>query len=323
MRDQQQVLGGDAMLAAVAFSAERLLLSPDWGDAIDDVLRHLGLAAEVSRAYLIRVEPDDTGEYLATQLAEWCAPDVASQSGNPILNGAGLRANGFDRWIQLMTNQETVHGVVRDFPAAEQEELIREQIVSIASFPVFVEGDWWAIVGFDDCFLERRWSRYELDSLRAVAGMVGAAVQRQRSEGRRVEAEARYQQLVAQNPAVTYTESHHTEGGTITFISPQIEDLLGYPPERPLEDRTFWWATVHPDDVERVQRANGHAFAVGAKFDQVYRMRTTDGRWLWVRDKARPVRDDDEQILYWQGFLVDVSEQMEAEERLRQAEARY
>ena len=80
---------------------------------------------------------------------------------------------------------------------------------------------------------------------------------------------------------------------------------------------------MHPDDVERVQRANGHAFRAGEEFDQVYRMRTADGRWLWVRDKARPVRDDDEQILYWQGFLVDVSEQVEAEGRLRHAEARY
>ena len=35
------------MLAAVAFSAERLLLAPDWGAAIDDVLQHLGLAGEV------------------------------------------------------------------------------------------------------------------------------------------------------------------------------------------------------------------------------------------------------------------------------------
>ena len=49
------------MLAAVAFSAERLLLAADWGAAIDDVLRHLGLAAEVSRAYLIRVESDGPG----------------------------------------------------------------------------------------------------------------------------------------------------------------------------------------------------------------------------------------------------------------------
>jgi PAS domain S-box-containing protein len=311
------------MLTAVAFSAERLLLAGDWGAAIDDVLRHLGLAAEVSRAYLIRVEPDGAGEYLATQHAEWCAPDVESQFGNPALDGAGLRSHGFDRWVRLMTDQETVHGVVRTFPEEERAELIRQEIVSIASFPVFVDGAWWAFIGFDDCFREREWSRHELDSLRAVAGMLGAAVQRQRSEGRRLEAEARYQQLVAQNPAVTYTESHHTDGGRITFISPQVEDLLGYPPERPLEDRTWWWATVHPEDVERVQRANGHAFAAGTEFDQVYRMRTADGRWVWVRDKARPVHDGDGRILYWQGFMVDVSEQMEAEERLRQAEARY
>jgi PAS domain S-box-containing protein len=323
IRHHEQLLEGDSMLAAVAFSAERLLLAADWSAAIDDVLRHLGLAADVSRAYLIRVEPDGAGEYLATQHAEWCAPAVASQFGNPTLNGAGLRSNGFGRWIGLMASQETVQGVVRDFPEEEREELIRQEILSIASFPVFVDGAWWAFIGFDDCIRERRWSRYELDSLRAVAGMLGAAVQRQRSEGRRIEAEARYQQLVAQNPAVTYTESHHTEGGQITFISPQIEDLLGCPPDRPVEDRTWWWATVHPDDVERVQRANGHAFAAGADFDQVYRMRTVDGRWLWVRDKARPVHDEDGQILYWQGFLVDVSEQMEAEERLRHAEARY
>jgi hypothetical protein len=38
------------MLTAVAYSAERLLLAPDWRDAIDDVLMHLGLAAGVSRA---------------------------------------------------------------------------------------------------------------------------------------------------------------------------------------------------------------------------------------------------------------------------------
>jgi len=323
IRDQEHLLGGDAILAAVAFSAERLLLAPEWGDTIDDVLRHLGLAAEVSRAYLIRVEADGADEYLATQTAEWCAPDVASQFENPALNGAGLRANGFDRWIRLMTGQETVHGVVRDFPVEEQAELTRQEIVSIAAFPVFVDGAWWAFIGFDDCFREREWSRHELDSLRAVAGMLGAAVQRQLSEGRRLEAEARYQQLVAQNPAVTYTESHHSEGGRITFISPQVEDLLGFPPERPLEDRSWWWATVHPDDVKRVQRANGHAFAGDAEFDQVYRMRTADGRWVWVRDKARPVHDEDGQILYWQGFLVDVSEQVEAEGRLRQAEARY
>src|SRR5688500_10625238 len=108
------------MLAAVAISAERLLLAPDWDAAIDDVLRQLGLAAEVSRSYLIRVDPAGGGEYLVTQHSEWCAPGVTSQFGNPALNGAGMRSNGFERWIDLMTNQETVHGLVRDFPEQER-----------------------------------------------------------------------------------------------------------------------------------------------------------------------------------------------------------
>ena len=320
---QEHLLGGDALLAAVASSAERLLLEPDWADAIDDVLMHLGVAADVSRAYLIRVDEPAPGGYLATQLAEWCAPGVSSQFANPTLQGASLASTGFARWVELMSDHQTVSGVVRDLPETERVELSAQQIVSIAAFPVFVDGAWWAFIGFDDCLQERRWSRHELDSLRAVAGMLGAAIQRQRAEGRRLEAEARYQELVTQNPAVTYTEAHHDDGGRVTFVSPQIEALLGYPPERATDDRTWWWATVHPDDVERVQAANRLAFATSVDFDQVYRMRTTDGRWVWVRDKARPVYDDDGRIGYWQGFMVDVSEQMEAEGRLRQAEARY
>jgi PAS domain S-box-containing protein len=323
MQQQKRSLRGDAMLPAVAFSAERLLLAADWRDAIDDVLTHLGIAADVSRAYLIRVDRSGDDKYLATQLSEWCAAGVTSQFANPTLQGASLTETGFSRWVEVMSERETIYGNVRDLPEQERAELIAQEIVAIAAFPVFVDGAWWAFIGFDDCFQERGWSEHELDSLRAVAGMLGAAVQRQRSEGRRLEAEARYEQLVGQNPAVTYTETHHPEGGRITYISPQIEDLLGYPPELPVESRTWWWATVHPDDVERVQAANGIAFGTGTGFDQVYRMRTTDGRWVWVRDKARPVHDERGQIQYWQGFMVDVSEQVETEERLRLAEARY
>ena len=94
------MLAGDAMLASVAYSAERLLLAADWRDAIDDVLLHLGIAAGVSRAYLIEVGAGGDG-YRATQVAEWCAPGVSSQFGNPTLSGASLSQAGFSRWIEL------------------------------------------------------------------------------------------------------------------------------------------------------------------------------------------------------------------------------
>ena len=313
--------GGDAMLGALAFAAERLLLAEDPNAAIDDVLVRLGVAAEASRAYLIRVETR-SDEHLITQIAEWCAPGIASQFPNPFLQGGSLEAAGFDRWVRHMSVHEMVHGIVSAFPDQERAELSRQDIRSIAALPIFVEGAWWAIVGFDDCRRERAWTAHELDTLRAVAGMLGAAEQARRSELRRRDAEHRYRQLVERIPAVTYTEAHHPRGGRLTFISPQIEELLGIGPEVPLEDRTWWWANVHPDDLDRAQAANARAFAHGEEFEQVYRMRTAAGRWAWVHDKVRPVLGDDGAILYWQGFLVGVTEQMETEERLRAAEAR-
>ena len=142
------------MLAAVAYSAERLLLSSDWRDAIDDVLMHLGVAAGVSRAYLIEVGTPETG-FRATQLAEWCAPGVASQFENPTLRGTPLAEAGFSRWIELMSSRATVHGVISEFPEEERLELAKQDIRSIAAFPVFVDGDWWAFIGFDDCVDDR------------------------------------------------------------------------------------------------------------------------------------------------------------------------
>jgi PAS domain S-box-containing protein len=318
------MLAGDTLLAAVAYAAERMLIAADWREAIDDVLMHLGLAAGVSRAYLVEVDASTPEHgYRATQLAEWCAPGVSSQFANPTLQGASLADTGFARWIEQMSAHGIVHGPVRELPEEEAAELTQQDILSIAAFPVFVEGAWWAFVGFDDCVEERGWTAFELDTLRAAAGMFGAAEQATRAERRRLDVEVRYQQLIEQNPAVTYTESHDPGGGRLTFVSPQIEDLLGYPMGLPLAERGWWWAHVHPEEREQVQLANNIAFAHGEDFEQTYRMKRADGTWAWVQDRVRPVRGDDGQILYWQGFLVGVTERVQTEERLREAEARF
>src|SRR4026208_2514310 len=100
IQQQEHSLGGAAMLPAVAFSAERLLLAADWREAIDEVLTHLGIAAAASRAYFIQVDRSGQDEYVATQFSEWCAPGVTSQFANPTLQGASLTETGFSRWVE-------------------------------------------------------------------------------------------------------------------------------------------------------------------------------------------------------------------------------
>ena len=326
IREHEDQLSGDAMLAAVAFSAERLLLAEKWQDAVGHVLERLGAAAEVSRAYLIRVEAVEH-DYQATQLAEWCAPGVASQFANPTLQGAPLSRTGFGRWIEIMTSHGTVHGAVRTFPDAERRELGGQDIVSIAALPVFVDGRWWAFIGFDDCVVERRWTEHELDSLRAVAGMLGAAEQRARSEGRRLEtegrlrrAEERYRAMVERIPAVTYTDLVGDDGVTyMGFVSPQVEEILGYAPQRFLDHPRLWFEIMHPDDLAHLQAIDAFNNTDLGPFDHEYRMRHSDGRWVWVHDISTAVLDANGDLDYFLGFLTDVSSTKDAEERLRGA----
>jgi diguanylate cyclase (GGDEF)-like protein/PAS domain S-box-containing protein len=126
------------------------------------------------------------------------------------------------------------------------------------------------------------------------------------------EAEARYRSLVEQIPAVVYAD----DGQTTTYVSPQIEHILGVTPERYRDDPDMWLELVHPDDRVRVE-AQSVAFLAGEGGDlDDYRMVRPDGRVVWIRDRAFAFRDDEGRVLWEHGLLFDVTELKEAEKRV-------
>jgi diguanylate cyclase (GGDEF)-like protein/PAS domain S-box-containing protein len=126
------------------------------------------------------------------------------------------------------------------------------------------------------------------------------------------EAEARYRSLVEQIPAVVYAD----DGAVTTYVSPQIEQILGVTPDEYRADPDMWLRLVHPDDRATVQ-AQSEAFIRGEGGDLAdYRMVRPDGRVVWVRDRAYAVRDDERQVLWEHGLLFDVTELKEAEARV-------
>jgi len=60
-------------------------------------------------------------------------------------------------------------------------------------------------------------------------------------------AKLRYQALVEQIPILTYTASLD-EGHKLLFISPQVQDWLGYTPEECMAAPDWWSQVIHPDD---------------------------------------------------------------------------
>lgn len=122
--------------------------------------------------------------------------------------------------------------------------------------------------------------------------------------------ESRSRRLVEGLPLAMYTE----DSRGLTYISPQIESIVGFPSSDWLTDRNLWRSSLHPEDRDRVLAAYAAAVKAGAAFEHEYRLVGPD-RTVWVRDSSAPVPEGAD--AYRQGFIVDVSVQKESERRLQ------
>jgi two-component system cell cycle sensor histidine kinase/response regulator CckA len=133
-------------------------------------------------------------------------------------------------------------------------------------------------------------------------------------------AETRYRSLVEQLPLVTYINGVAERPQTL-YISPQIQELLGYAVDRWLgEDNSFYESVVYPDDSERVATEFARSRAMGEPFRSEYRLVHADGHPVWVLDQSSRVFADDGTPLFSQGFLLDITERKQLEERLHQSQ---
>ena len=136
---------------------------------------------------------------------------------------------------------------------------------------------------------------------------------RREREERLRETEAKYRTLVEQLPLATYINSIGMPVQT-TYMSPQIEAMLGYPVSAWLE-RDFFLSVVHPDDRERVVAEVESTHRTGEDFRLEYRLIAADGSVVHVLDETVAVRDEEYRPIMLQGFLVDVTARRARESR--------
>src|SRR5215217_5691407 len=135
--------------------------------------------------------------------------------------------------------------------------------------------------------------------------------------------ETQFRALVEQLPIITYTHALD-DPLTITYISPQVETVLGYAPSEVLAGQPAFLTTrTHADDRTSLREAVERTRATGEPFRAEYRVQARDGRWVWLRDEAVLVRNTQGHPLLWQGIITDISERRWTEEARQAAEARY
>jgi len=130
------------------------------------------------------------------------------------------------------------------------------------------------------------------------------------------ESEEQYRLLVATIPEVVWKTDAH---GNVIFVSPQVEQLLGYSADEfRQQGDSLWFNSVHVDDKERVGKAFESLIKDGTSYDIVCRARKRNGEWIWAHDRAVATRDPNGSRVAT-GLISDITARIAGEE----SEKRY
>ena len=170
----------EALLVASAKASRMLLEAPDVKGTIPEVLRLMGEAAHVDRVNVMVARRGPEGEPLLVVVSEWTAEGVPPHIDDPAVCtcderqfsavSAELRA-GRSVCLNKCDTPVTYAGVAGFEGIGTKTKAI---------VPIFVAGDFSGVVGFDNTRQRRAIDSAELAALENAAGVIGAALHRQR-----------------------------------------------------------------------------------------------------------------------------------------------
>lgn len=164
----------------------------------------------------------------------------------------------------------------------------------------------------------------DLELVRLLADHLGVSIDHAAVAERLCTAEQTLQAergLFTQGPVVVVRWGME-RGWPVECVSANIAQF-GYDAAAMMRDRTFYTPYIHHDDVARItSEVHAHIAAGVHSFEQRYRLRCADDQMRWVNDVTVVRRDAKRQITHYDGYLIDITEQLAAAEQRERLEQR-
>lgn len=177
-KDNWRIRSKNRLLFAVTQASEALMTERHFSEVMNEALYYIGNGIGADRVHFFAAEADADGEKIyMSQKFEWCSQFMQPQIDNPELQRADMSLFK-DMWAQLI-NDRPYKSIVATMPDNLTRKILSQQeIKSILVIPIFVKGDLWGMIGFDDCQYERHWKGVEIGILKMFAAILSARAQR-------------------------------------------------------------------------------------------------------------------------------------------------
>ena len=147
--------------------------------------------------------------------------------------------------------------------------------------------------------------------------------ERKKAEEALSKSEAQFKSLVDNIPGVTY-RCLNDEAWTMLYMSHEIDSLSGYPSSDFLHNAVrSYESVIYPDDAARIRDEIAAAIDKKCDWDIEYRILARDGRVKWAHEKAKAIFNEKGEVLFIDGFILDITEEKHSKEALIQSQQKF
>lgn len=129
---------------------------------------------------------------------------------------------------------------------------------------------------------------------------------------------ARLDHVMSSSPSILYS-CKDFQDITISFVSSNILNILGYNPEQFLFDTEFWEKQIHPEDREAAMHIRRQILTSATDLSLEYRVLNSQQEYVWIFDTLTILKDNCDRPLEIIGQWIDITERKQLEVELRLA----
>ncbi len=311
------LLRRDALLVSVSLSQQQLLSNTRWEDVLPQILARLGGSLSASRAYIFQKLPyTPEGKTLVDMRYEWVAENIPAFIDAPDMRELPI-SDIFPDWLADFKAGRTVSCSAKTLTGSARDMLDSQGIISLAAVPIFVDGQWWGLLGFDECLGERVWDELELELLGTMAANLGAAIARQKQEVIVRESRERLLQIANGLKGAIYEFFVDGDQWRIGYISQGIYAVSGVTAEEVMADLGTLIQHFHPQDIQPFVDSVNAVLIDRSNWQfegRLYHKETGELRW-W-RGESVPTFTEDGRVIF-KGIFLDVTERRQAQEQVQ------